>query len=553
MPLTTLHGYRIPKLNHQLRGEYWPGLTVVARQQHGAVVEVRDAAAVEAALKDCFRYLEQQFMTRIQAEARVSFYATVHRFHESTTALMLSGQVNDDQQVNGEEFAGMRRALKLILEQGCGNDLHLAVNFDREALNNWDEYVDTLDHLVMLGYWASQFAGFISQLQLFPGAVGLRFEEPGGLDVVLYQPFGLVSDYVMRDMHRQAREMVVQDTFEQLKVVLQRELGIDYDHVTEFLGSVPDTLALIKPHELFKLLQQERDYDPQHLASFFAGLTLSRANKLSFGECIIRNQNICRYLYRPILHLHTDGGEYWLVGNQKWLESRFSLSTNAIPFAVCPAEWQAYLPVRRFVSQVNDSHDKVLERPLASILTQQGWPFEANVKAIRGRERSVSLVTKNVGEIDLLFIDHKHQILYVGECKHNRSRFEMAGWRGDYQHFVRDYEPQLRNKVIWVTDNLADVAAHFARATRRSVDLTGYRVEGIFLINAPSIYLYDARYRTFTIAAFRRLVNGRYREHTIRFTPPGRQPEKMLKRPYFQQALAIVAAAVATQEEASNS
>ncbi len=239
-----------------------------------------------------------------------------------------------------------------------------------------------------------------------------------------------------------------------------------------------------------------------------------------------------------------EGAEYWLVGAEKWREGLSSLVANAIPFGVCPAEWLAYEPVKEFVDQVRDGHDKVLERPLATILAQRGLTFEANLKAVQNGKQTVSLVVPGVGEMDLLFIDPKAKTLYVGECKHNRSRFDAAGWRLDYQRFVRDYERKLAGKVAWATQHLTAIAAHFSFTTKQPVDLTGYRVEGIFLINAPTLYMYDGPYRTFTISAFRRLVNGHYRQPKFRYTPPGQQVVHLLARPYFKQAAAILAATV---------
>lgn len=541
MPLVSVLGYRIPALNFDLSDQYWPELTTVA-EQHGSG-EVKEASAVINILRECFNYLESKFMALINGETRVSFYAAVHKFHENTLAIWMKQQEGASLPIDGSDFAAVRRVLKLILEQGCANDLQNSVNYNQELVDNLAEYVETIEHLLYLGYWANGIAGYITRVQLFPGAIGILFDDQG-MDIVRYEPFASVFDYVEPDFHKHGSGVVLQSTVQELKDVFKKELGIDYDHVTGFVANIPDHLVLVKPEALFELLLAE-GYNPDHLASFFAGLTVSRANKLSFEDCIIRAQDIRRYLYRPILSLQVEGTEYWLMGANKWVESLHTLTTNAIPFGVCPDEWLAYKPVNRFINQVKNGHDKVLEQPLVDILKQRGFLYEANVKAIQNGKQTISLIIKGLGEIDLLFIDPQKKVLYVGECKHIRAKYDAVGWRRDYQHFVRDYEPQLTNKVAWATQNLAAVAAHFSFTTKRVIDLAGYQVEGIFVINAPTIYLYDGAFRTFTISTFRRLVNGHYREYKIRYTPRDRKPEHLIGMPYFKNAAAIMAAATA--------
>jgi len=520
-------------LNFDLAGQYWPELTAIARPLH-AGSEVRDPVAVIEILKACFSYLEEKFMGLIASETRASFYLAVHRFHESTTDLWMQQLNGTSLPVNSSDFAAVRRVLKLILEQGCANDLQNSVNFSQDITANASVYLNTLDHLLYLGYWANGIAGYISRAQLFPQAIGIRFGE-GGIDVVTYEPFASVLDYVDRDYYQHQHDVVLHDTIKDLKLVFSKELGIDYDDVTGWLTTLPKEPALAKPELLFELLLQ-KGYDKKYLASFFAGLTVSRTNKMSFEDCIIRNQDINRYTYRPILSLQVDGTEYWMVGLNKWLESMVTMTTNALPFGICPSEWKVYRPVARFINEVENEHDKTLEKPLADILEEQGFVYEPNVKFIHDGKQTISLVVKDLGEIDLLYIDHLQQVLYVCECKHNRSKFDAAGWRRDYSNFVRDYETQLANKLRWAIEHINDLAAHFSRREKRPIDLTGYTVAGIFVINAPTVYMYDGAFPTYTISMFRELVNGRFQEHQISYNLPKTQEVRLIGRPYMKNA-----------------
>lgn len=153
-------------------------MTATARPLH-AGNEIRDPAAVVEILRSSFRYLEEKFMVLIAAETRASFYLAVHRYHESTTELWLQQLKGIILPVNNSDFAAVRRVLKLILEQGCANELKNSVNFSQDITANASAYLHTLDHLLYLGYWANGIAGFISRAQLFrtPSELGLMSEE----------------------------------------------------------------------------------------------------------------------------------------------------------------------------------------------------------------------------------------------------------------------------------------------------------------------------------------------------------------------------------------
>jgi hypothetical protein len=525
-------------LNFDLADQYWPEMTTIARPLH-AGNEIRDPTAVVEILRACFRYLEDKFMALIAAETRASFYLAVHRFHESTTDLWIQQLNGTTLPVNGSDFAAVRRVLKLILEQGCANDLRNSINYSQDIAANSSAYLNTIDHLLYLGYWANGIAGFISRSQLFPEAIGVRFDEHG-IDFVIYEPFATVLDYVDRDYFQHQPDVVLHNTIQELKQVFSEKLGIDYDYVTGWMTELPEEPVLVNPELLFQELLQ-KGYDKAHLISFFAGLTVSSTNKMSFEDCIIRNQDINRYTYRPILSLQVESVEYWLVGLKKWQESLVTMTTNALPFGVCPPEWKAYRPVARFIGEVENEHDKTLEKPLADMLKERGFVYEPNVKFIHNGKQTISIVVKDLGEIDLLYIDHVQRVLYVCECKHNRSKFDAAGWRRDYSYFVRDYETQLANKLRWATEHIDDLAAHFTRKEKRPVDLAGYAVKGIFVINAPTVYMYDGAFPTYTISMFRELVNGRFQEHQISYTLPGTQQVRLIGRPYMKNAARLFA------------
>src|SRR5690606_17469447 len=92
-----------------------------------------------------------------------------------------------------------------------------------------------------------------------------------------------------------------------------------------------------------------------------------------------------------------------------------------------------------------------------------------------------------VGEIDFIIINERLKKIFVADTKYNRARYEAVGYRNDYSNFLNYHEPQLERKFKWVKDNLVVVQNHFALIYgRHDLDLTGFTVDSMFLINTPT-------------------------------------------------------------------
>lgn len=263
-------------------------------------------------------------------------------------------------------------------------------------------------------------------------------------------------------------------------------------------------------------------------------MTISSENALSIEECILRNQHENRISYRPIIQLSIDTQKYWVIGNGKWSESLATLTTNAIPFGKCPHEWLKYTEIEKFIRKVSNHHDKVLEDPIESSLVEHGIKYDRNLKALR---RSVSEYVRidqaGVGEIDFIFIDEENEILYILECKHNRSRFDMFNWRRDYENFKNYYELQLEKKISWCRENINVINYHFTKKYNdQSLNINHFLIRGTFIINAPTIYMLNGKFRAFTIKNFKDLLNGEYVDRIFLLKYENGK-ETLIRHPYF--------------------
>jgi hypothetical protein len=133
-----------------------------------------------------------------------------------------------------------------------------------------------------------------------------------------------------------------------------------------------------------------------------------------------------------------------------------------------------------------------------------------------------------------VFINEVDKIIYVCECKHNRSRFDFFNWKRDYHNFKDKYELQLTNKIRWIDENKTLLLEHVELKYCATIEIKNeYVVKGIFIINAPTIYMYDCLYPTLTLKNFQELINGNYRPKQFIYIDRNNE-KKIIEMPYFQ-------------------
>lgn len=534
MPIHHVENLLMVSPDFSLKEKYWVMLTSYVREHYGEK-EIKEHTVVQQVLKECFQILNEEFMGLIKNENKASFYLYVHNFHENSIDLWLRQIRGVSLTINEEDFAATRRILKIVLEQSCGLELVASPNFGQEMHSNRFVFLNLLEELLYLGYWAIGLSEYIARSQLFPNAIGIKIEKDE-LNILFYQPYSHLFDFVHQDLSRHNNSIVIYNTIIEFKTVLLEHLGIDYDVVASFFNEHPHyRLGVLKLDQLLNILVDEYDYDRNNLFDFFAGLTVSRENYLCFEDCILRNQDINRYVYRPILKLKIDNQDYCIIGKNKWSESLTLLSTNAMPFGICPEEWLKHKAIKKFITNIGNNHDKILENPIIEMLQNKNIKFDNNLKSISKRVgNNVKIENQGIGEIDIMFIDEDNEIIYVVECKHNRSRFDMFNWKRDYSNFKDKYERQLENKVNWVIANRELVEDHFVvKYGANDLNLSNYAVRGIFAINAPTVYMHNGKYIALTLHDINDLIRGNYETISFLFTNEDDGTQVLIRHPYF--------------------
>lgn len=527
----------LPVYSEEYKSIYWTKLTEYILSEVGED-EITDPEHVTELLKGCFSIFCDEFSKAIEELPQASFFLFCNDIHEDSIDLWQQQIEQNQLPIDEEQFAASRRVLKIILEQGCRLELIGCSNFVNEIALKEQEYIKHLEKLLYIGVWCIALSEDVSNSQLFPKSKGIQVLE-GDFTILTYQPYPELFKFVHQDLPRHNSNVQLSNSIVDFKALLKDEMEVNYDALASFINQKhlhPNyNYSITKIAPLIQGIHEELGYDMEFLTDFYEGLTVSSRNVLTIEECILKNQDSKRFMFRPILEYLIDGDKYNIVGYNKWAESFTILSTNCFPFGHYPEEWKKHEPIKRFVLKVSKEHDSILEAPIIDYLKSEDIKVDGNIKSFRTKSgNNIPIEIEGLGEIDLIFIDEQYKVLYVGECKHNRSRFDVNNWKRDYSNFVDKYESQLANKEKWVNENLPIVAEHFEILYDCSINFEGYITRAAFFINAPTVYMFDGKYRALTFTDLKNLIKGVFENTIFRFTKEETSESFDIEHPYFK-------------------
>jgi hypothetical protein len=91
--------------------------------------------------------------------------------------------------------------------------------------------------------------------------------------------------------------------------------------------------------------------------------------------------------------------------------------------------------------------------------------------------------------------------------------------RRDYSNFKSSYEEQLRNKIALGNKYKFQIIEHFEiKYGTKIAKPERYKIEGIFIINAPTVYMYNSHFPTLTLKNLEELLSGTYETKQFRLT-----------------------------------
>lgn len=537
MPILNIFEKKFVLPNYDYSEKYWPIVSDIVFKEIGES-ELKEPTQVQKLLKKCFALLCLILDEKINEQKNASFYIFCHYLHEDSIDIWQEQIMGNDLGAIEEDFAASRRILKIILEQSCKINLVGTPNFYSEIQENIDSYTKYLEELLYIGSWCYILSEFVSRSQLFPSSIGLKYEE-SGLSILTYQPFPELFKFVFEEKDKHNSDVELSDSINGFKKLLKEEFKVDYNNLSSFVNRQVENpiyrFGLNKIDSIIEELHSELQYAKDFLTVFYNGLKIDKNNCLNIEDCFLKNQHENRHVYRPILELLVDGKIYHMIGRNKWIESLTLLSTNSFPFGQFPSEWKAYPSIKDFVNEIDNTHDKILENPIKELLEKANRIFDYNIESLEQPQTDNINIKNTVGDIDILFLDEKYKIIYVCECKHNRSRFDLNNWKRDYSKFKSKYENQLERKTNWVKDNKIVLENHLKvkNPQKTDLDISQFETRGIFIINAPTIYMFNGKYRAFTISEIKDLLNEQYVDTTFKFTNEISGKSIIVEYPYF--------------------
>jgi hypothetical protein len=540
MPEFIIDNKKVVISDDKYKYNYWPELTAYIKGKYFIdTVKISEPEKVQEVLKDCFSFLCGKLGHLINNEERFSFYLFCHNLHEDSIDIFIKQLEGFSLPFNEEKFAGARRILKIILEQSTRYDLKGCPNFFEEMKSNMFEYSEQLEKMLYVGEWAFISSEYVARSQLFPKAIAVSIEN-NEITFLTNQPYELLFSHIFKELPKHDSHVVLSDCIDDFKSLIKEKYNITYDHLCYFIAEIinkpANKLGVTILPDIIDNIKANTKVNHDFIDSFYKGLTVSKINALDIEKCFYNNQDLNRHMYRPILEYMIDNKTFHVIGPNKWKESISQLSTNCFPFSLFPEEWKTNKDLKKFIQNVDNTHDSILQEPIIKMLDQNSFPYEVDIKSFQTHKKQFININNDIGDIDILFLDPWNMIIYVCECKHNRSRFDYNNWKRDYSNFKEKYEKQLERKVNWATKNVDVIENHFKLRKENpipSLDLSDYTVEGIFIINAPTLYMFNSKYKCYTVYDFSKLMKDQPVFMDFHLTVEDQDKTYVIKHPYF--------------------
>jgi hypothetical protein len=501
---------------------------------------------VREAITFSYNFFCDKFLKLCHNEASVRFYQFVLSQHEQAIEVSFFAKSHHyPEGINDEYIALYRRILKWILEQACDIKLHNQENANAAFLNRATKI---LNELTFLGRMIFTCASLYAEQDMIEDVVEIVFENH--LYVIKHKHH---YDYIIRDIQKaygahSFKHVVDEKAIDSLQIAIEQCFGIKYAYLTtviqeihkknedkggQYCGFGWESLPL-SVESMFKA-------DIEQARILYKGLTLSKDSKLPLMDLASKPQTMNRSLYRPILIWNIEGEDFAIVGDNGFRESIIQLTTNTIPWGKAPEEWMQNDCFRKYVHSKEDEHDKWLDDEVQTRLEKAGLHFFRNITSINSDKGVITLNIKDVGEVDFIIINHECKTIYVADCKHLQSRYDMITQRNDFSNFTKGKKPynqQIANKVSWIRNNIGGLNHHYKNVYgEKNSNITDYSIQGIFIINTPTFYMFNSDFRIYTIDVVVDAILGKIgdSEKTIIINEKDHIKTFTIKYPYFKK------------------
>lgn len=515
---------------------------------------------VRSVITFSYNYFCDKFIELCHSEKSVRFYQLILSQHEQATEVaILAKDVDYPAELNRGYIALYRRVLKWILEQACDIKLH---NNEKTSLEFLKRAKAILNELMFLGDMIFTCANIYAEQDMIEDVAEIIFDEENHYIINHKHHYNyIIQDINKKSKNQSFKHVVDENALPDLYNAINKCFGIKYAMLTTVIQEIHKENAPkggqycgFGWESLPLSVESMFNVDYKQAKVLFEGLTLHRDNKLKLHDLACKPHTMYRYLYRPILIWNIEGHDFAIIGINGFKDSIIQLATNCIPWGKAPSEWIQNKCFKEYVHLKEDAHDKWLDDAVEDKVKKEMLPYYRNITSLLTANGILNFDAKGIGEIDFIIIVHGHNKIYVADCKHLQGRYDMISQKNDFSNFrkKKGYDEQIQRKVDFIKDHLEELNHHNKQVFgKEQPEITEYCVEGIFIINTPTFYMFNSNYRIYTVNDIIDVLSQRYidPEYTI-MTENGMILN--VKYPYFQKPSYLLIDSLNTEDEEVN-
>ena len=547
MPVIRYENMDIYISDKEYNNLYWDEVSQIIKEKYFInTEEIYRYDIVKDILYASFDFFCNKIDELIQKENRFSFYLYCIYLNENMCKIHKK-QIEENYilKIDEQDFVLIRRALKIVIEQSVKYNLIGSDNFSFEIANNINEYIGYLDRLLLVTKEAVKISEIIAINDHFNSSISIKyFQEDNRVRIDINFPYNELFKKIYTNYIYDNKEVSLSKIIYEFKEFIFKQYKISYDNLCDFYhylnNNETDFTVMLLDKGINNLKNDYKLADGSFIDSFFEGITLSKENVIETKKSIVKTLDENRYIFRPILKYNIDRKIYYKIGINQWQESMVSLIMNCISFGIYPTEWKKNKDLKVFFTQYNDKfHDKELQEPIIKILEDFVYPYEMDIESFCTISKNNINIKDDIGDIDILFIDTEQSTIYICECKNLRMKHDYKEYKHDYTK-LQKHESQLERKINWASENKKIIQEHFKQRPNNpiNIDILNYKIEGIFIINTSTTYMYNGKYKCYTIYNFRKMLEGENVFEEIDLEYKGK--DYIIEYPYFDNAEKIL-------------
>jgi hypothetical protein len=495
-------------------------------------------------------YYITKFKEICHKETSVRFYQNIFWLHEQATEIAYHHPHQDiSPDISGRYIASYRRILKFILETGCEIQLVTGEKMDKNFRNRIEPI---LHDLLFLGEMILMCVDLYAEQTMIEDVADVSFDKNGLYVFSRRHHYEVIFEHIIKELGSHITKAIVDENgFDDFKTSLQTCFGIRYEDVGHLIAAIHEELKP-KGGEVVGVgwdtltLNLNRMFGvPMEIAEqFFRGLRLDKSTKMDLLDLACKPYKLNRYLYRPIIIWNIDGSDYALFGKNSWTETILQYPTNAIPWGKAPDEWMQNECFKNYVHKKEDDHDTWLDDDVEEKIKNIKLFYDRNVKHLKSANGNVSIDVPGLGEVDFIIVVEKLKKIFISDCKHLLGRYDIVNQKNDFNVFEvgskknSSYNQTMTNKLAWFNANKKLLQEHFQiKYNDQNISIEQFDVEGIFIVNTPTFYMYNAVYRIYTVAQLDEVLKGEFVDETFMIVLEEEDKETIMnvKYPYFQK------------------